>query len=51
LIPVGITQVNDAFGVAYARIMSAALPAAMPVAVACLIFQRRSSVGKCARGG
>jgi len=40
-IPVGITQVNDAFGVAYARIMSVALLAAMPVAVAYLIFQRR----------
>ena len=40
-IPVGITQVNDVFGVAYARIMSVALLAAMPVAVAYLIFQRR----------
>lgn len=40
-IPVGITQVNDAFGVAYARIMSVALLAAMPVAIAYLIFQRR----------
>lgn len=40
-IPVGITQVNDAFGVAYARLMSAALLAAMPVAVAYLIFQKR----------
>lgn len=40
-IPVGITQVNDVFGVAYARIMSAALLAAMPVALAYLIFQRK----------
>lgn len=40
-IPVGITQVNDVFGVAYARIMAAALLAAMPVVVAYLIFQRR----------
>ncbi len=40
-IPVGITQVNDAFGVAYARIMSVALLAAAPVAIAYLIFQRR----------
>jgi multiple sugar transport system permease protein len=40
-IPVGITQVNDAFGVAYARIMSVAVLAALPVAVAYLIFQRR----------
>lgn len=40
-IPVGITQVNDAFGVAYARIMSVAMLAAMPVIIAYLIFQRR----------
>ncbi|WP_424928880.1 carbohydrate ABC transporter permease [Amaricoccus tamworthensis] len=40
-IPVGITQVNDAFGVAYARIMSVAMLAAMPVVLAYLIFQRR----------
>jgi multiple sugar transport system permease protein len=40
-IPVGITQVQDVFGVAYARIMAAALLAALPVAVAYLIFQRK----------
>jgi multiple sugar transport system permease protein len=40
-IPVGITQVNDAFGVFYARLMSVALLGAMPVAVAYLVFQRR----------
>lgn len=40
-IPVGITQVNDAFGVFYARLMSVALLGAMPVALAYLIFQRR----------
>jgi multiple sugar transport system permease protein len=40
-IPVGITQVNDVFGVAYARIMAVALLGAMPVAAAYLIFQRR----------
>ncbi|QDY70885.1 carbohydrate ABC transporter permease [Qingshengfaniella alkalisoli] len=40
-IPVGITQVNDAFGVAYARIMAVALLAAMPVALAYLIFQKK----------
>lgn len=40
-IPVGITQVNDAFGVAYARLMAVALLAAAPVAVAYLVFQRR----------
>lgn len=40
-IPVGITQVSDAFGVYYARLMSVALLGAMPVAVAYLLFQRR----------
>lgn len=40
-IPVGITQVNELFGIAYARIMSAALFTAMPVAFAYLVFQRR----------
>jgi multiple sugar transport system permease protein len=40
-IPVGITQVNDAFGVHYARLMSVALLAAMPVAVAYLVFQKK----------
>jgi multiple sugar transport system permease protein len=40
-IPVGITQVNDAFGVFYARLMSVALLGAMPVAVAYLIFQKK----------
>ncbi len=40
-IPVGLTQVNDAFGVAYARLMSVALLGAAPVAIAYLVFQRR----------
>lgn len=40
-IPVGITQVNDVFGVAYARIMAVAILAALPVAAAYLIFQRK----------
>ena len=40
-IPVGITQVNDAFGVDYARQLSAAVLAGLPVALAYLIFQRR----------
>lgn len=40
-IPVGITQVNDAFGLAYARLMSVAMLAALPVVLAYLIFQRR----------
>jgi len=40
-IPVGITQVSDVFGVAYARLMAVAVLAALPVVVAYLIFQRR----------
>lgn len=40
-ITVGITQVNDAFGVYYARQLSAAVLAGLPVAIAYLIFQRR----------
>ncbi|MFK3780361.1 carbohydrate ABC transporter permease [Agrobacterium sp. NPDC089420] len=40
-IPVGITQVNDAFGVAYARLMAVAMLAALPVIIAYVVFQRR----------
>lgn len=40
-ITVGITQVNDAFGVYYARELSAAVLAGLPVAIAYLVFQRR----------
>ncbi|EAR51058.1 hypothetical protein OG2516_04149 [Oceanicola granulosus HTCC2516] len=40
-IPVGITQVTDSFGVAYARMMALALLAAAPVIVGYLIFQKR----------
>ncbi|WP_116653619.1 carbohydrate ABC transporter permease [Pelagibacterium sediminicola] len=40
-IPVGITQVNDAFGVFYARLMAVALLAAAPVAIAYLVFQKK----------
>ncbi|WP_108398347.1 carbohydrate ABC transporter permease [Devosia submarina] len=40
-VAVGITQVNDAFGVAYARELAGAILAALLVAVLYLIFQRR----------
>ncbi|MBD9641366.1 carbohydrate ABC transporter permease [Ensifer sp. ENS07] len=40
-ITVGITQVNDAFGVTYARLMAVALLGAAPVAIGYLIFQRK----------
>jgi len=40
-VTVGITQVDDAFGLAYARNLSGAVLAALPVAIAYLVFQRR----------
>ncbi len=40
-ITVGITQVNDAFGVYYARELAGAVLAGFPVALAYLLFQRR----------
>jgi multiple sugar transport system permease protein len=40
-ITVGITQVNDAFGVYYARQLAAAVLAGLPVALAYLLFQRK----------
>ncbi len=40
-VTVGITQVNDAFGIYYARELAAAVLAGLPVALAYLLFQRR----------
>lgn len=40
-VTVGITQVTDAFGVKYARQLSSAVLAGLPVAVVYLLFQRR----------
>jgi multiple sugar transport system permease protein len=40
-ITVGITQVNDAFGVYYARQLASAVLAGLPVALAYLLFQRQ----------
>lgn len=40
-VAVGITQVNDAFGIAYARELAAAVLTGLPVAIVYLIFQRR----------
>jgi multiple sugar transport system permease protein len=40
-VTVGITQVQDTFGVAYARVIAGAVLAGLPVAVAYLLFQRR----------
>lgn len=40
-VAVGITQVHDAFGVQYARLLAGAVMAGLPVAITYLIFQRR----------
>lgn len=40
-VTVGITQVHENFGVQYARNLAAAVIAALPVAIAYLLFQRR----------
>ncbi len=40
-VTVGITAVQDAFGVAYGRVLSGAVLAGLPVSLAYLIFQRR----------
>ena len=40
-VTVGITAVQDAFGVYYARLLAGAVLAGLPVALAYLLFQRR----------
>jgi multiple sugar transport system permease protein len=40
-VTVGITSVQDAFGVAFGRVLSGAVMASLPVALAYLLFQRR----------
>ncbi|WP_244640276.1 carbohydrate ABC transporter permease [Devosia pacifica] len=40
-VPVGITQVKDAYGIVYAKLMASAVMAGLPVALLFLIFQRR----------
>lgn len=40
-VTVGITAVQDTFGVAYARVMAGAVLAGLPVSIAYLLFQRR----------
>ncbi|ADV65923.1 carbohydrate ABC transporter permease [Deinococcus maricopensis] len=50
-IPVGITQVQSAYGVAYAKTMATAVTAALPTVIAYLIFQRRVTEGVMATSG
>jgi multiple sugar transport system permease protein len=40
-IPVGITQVKDAYGIVFARTMSVAVLAGLPVVIVYLLFQKR----------
>lgn len=40
-VPVGITQVKDAYGIVYGKLMASAVVAGLPVAVLYLIFQKR----------
>lgn len=50
-IPVGITQVKDAYGVQYARTMAVAILAGLPLAAAYLVFQRKVTEGIMATAG
>lgn len=50
-VPVGLTQIQDAFGVRYAQTMAAALLGGAPVAIAYLLFQRRVTHGFLAATG
>lgn len=50
-IPVGITQVNDAYGVQYARTMAVAVLAGLPLTAAYLAFQSRVTEGIMATAG
>ena len=50
-IPVGITQVNNTFGVQYARTMAVAVLAGLPIAAAYLVFQRKVTEASMATSG
>ncbi|MDX2004767.1 MAG: carbohydrate ABC transporter permease [Meiothermus sp.] len=50
-IPVGITQVQSAYGVAYAKTMATAVMASFPTVIAYLLFQRRVTEGVMATAG
>jgi multiple sugar transport system permease protein len=42
-VTVGITEVQDAYGISYARLLSAAVLTGLPVALLYLLFQRRAT--------
>ncbi|OMQ23833.1 carbohydrate ABC transporter permease [Serratia oryzae] len=50
-IPIGLTQLNDSYGVRYAQNMASALIGGMPVAIIYVIFQKRVASGFLAATG
>jgi multiple sugar transport system permease protein len=50
-IPVGLTQLDEAYGIHYAQMMAAALVGGLPVAIMYLIFQRKVNSGFLATTG
>ena len=50
-IPVGMTQVQSAYGIAFAKTSAIAVMASIPTAVAYLIFQKRVTQGVMAAAG
>jgi multiple sugar transport system permease protein len=50
-IPVGMTQVQSAYGVAFAKTSAIAVLASIPTAAAYLIFQKRVTQGVMAAAG
>lgn len=50
-IPVGITQTQSTYGIAYARTMASAVLAAIPTVIAFIFFQRRVTEGIMATSG
>ncbi|HUX50946.1 MAG TPA: carbohydrate ABC transporter permease [Spirochaetia bacterium] len=50
-IPVGITQVQSWYGIAYPRVMASAVLAALPTAILYLIFQKRVAQGVAVTAG
>jgi multiple sugar transport system permease protein len=50
-IPVGMTQVQSAYGVAFAKTSAIAVLASIPTAVGYLIFQKRVTQGVMASAG
>ncbi|MNY40986.1 L-arabinose transport system permease protein AraQ [compost metagenome] len=50
-IPIGLTQLNDTYGVRYAQNMASALIGGLPVAILYVMFQKRVASGFLAATG